>query len=335
MPDNGFECKSGVLLWGQLHTVIEGYLSSEYDTPQEQPAPLEGGTILMRNYTYRVKAQIGKWHVLPIYSGSHSGYIVYHHDADPISIVRECKFVGISLHGNHKNKRIKYINRYDWSHHHQLTEDTQFLSLTDMTGSRFILSDADCDLDDLKRCHITNGVHLRVQDTEYELGWQVFNDNNELIAFVYDGYIMPFSENDLIVDNTIVITNKEYEKMLDVISDSEDDEYMQENEEELVDNDECMQENEEEFVDNDISEDERDSLDNVVYLHMKNNGFYNHKSENINFVKEDCTVAVYSGDTKLGYLKKEDARFILLNNHPIKNTHLRYDLITIELYRGN
>ena len=323
MTDNGFECKSGVLLWGQLHTVIEGYLSSEYDTPQEQPAPLEGGTILMRNYTYRVKAQIGKWDVLPIYSGSHSGYIVYHHDADPISIVRECKFVGISLH---KNKRIKYINRYDWSYHHQLTKDTQFLNeIENMTGSRFILTDAECDLDDLKRCHITNGVHLRVQDTEYELGWQVFNDNNELIAFVYDSYIMPFSENDLIVGNTIVITNKEYEKMLDVISDSEDDEYMQE---EFVDSDECMQEN-------DISEDERDSLNNVVYVHMKYNGFYSHKSENINFVKEDCSVAVYSGDIKLGYLKKEDARFILLNNHHIKSTHLRYNLIAIELCRGN
>lgn len=262
MLDNGFECKSGVLLWGQLHTVIEGYFSNEYDTPLQQPVPiakrselfpLDGGTILARNYAYRTKAQVGKWHVLPIYSKSnnrklHHGYIVYHHNVDPISIVRECKFIGISLHNDHKNKRIVYINRYDWSYHHRLTDDTRFLETEsdnmsfddkdmtglytekDMTGARFMLIDADCDLDDLKRCHITNGVHLTVDDTEYELGWQAFDDDNKLIAFVYDSYTMPFSENDLIVGNTTVITNEEYEKKLDVISDSEDDEYMYVNE---------------------------------------------------------------------------------------------------------
>ena len=39
--------------------------------------------------------------------------------------------------------------------------------------------------------------------------------------------MMPFSNSDLIVGNATVLTNEEYEKQLDVISDSEDDEYVE------------------------------------------------------------------------------------------------------------
>lgn len=257
-----FECKSGILLWGHLHTILEGYLSNEYDYPLKKPKTLNGGTILQKCYNYRVKAKKGIWKISSIFSRNdikyelkNTGYIVYNKniDIDPVNIVRRCSKVGISLKNTHSDNKIIYINRYDWGFHHKIIDNNisdqienilggkdEKHKLDNMFGCRLIVIDSESILnilDQLKKCSLKTqipgnelfnkitmncilkekdkevGIHLNIPETEYEIGWLVYNDIDELIAIVYDKYNV--LEGELKVDDKVAINFEEYNEIIE------------------------------------------------------------------------------------------------------------------------
>lgn len=222
-----FVCASGELLWGQLHCIVEGYLANNLDAQSTLSPTFTSGTIIKRNLKYRVKAAKGLWNVREMHSRidrDHpsylSGFVVYNSNlADPVDIVKKCAKVGMHSKPNVDNT-VVYVNRYDWSWAHELPDEPEellYAGLNDdleqkvrkMMGQRIILADAGAGLavinqlkqnlselpknELIKKSLIVDqdpiGVHLACPNTEYELGWMVFNSSNqeELIAFVYDG----------------------------------------------------------------------------------------------------------------------------------------------------
>lgn len=218
-----FVCYSGKMLWGQLHCIAEGYLETSLDEQSTVPTPVQRGTIIQHDFKYKVKAARGEWNVKDIISRSQpeepshlAGFIIYNKEiADPAVILKECAKLGMQ---SSQDKRIIYVNRYDWSWAHEITHASEQLLYDDddieqktrnMIGQRIILADASAGLvviNQLKQNYLSGapknalikdalivendaiGVHLACPDTEYELGWMVFNASNkeELIAFVYD-----------------------------------------------------------------------------------------------------------------------------------------------------
>lgn len=215
-----FICNSGKMLWGQLHCIAEGYLANSSDAPN----PGNGGTTVQDDFKYKVNAARGQWGVKDIMSRFQSeetpflaGFIIYNKvSADPEVILKECAELGMR---SSQDKRIIYVNRYDWSFAHEITHASEQLLCDDsnddleqktrnMMGKRIILADASAGLVIInqfkqnlsgvpKNALIKEallveddavGVHLACPDTEYELGWMVFDASNkeELIAFVYD-----------------------------------------------------------------------------------------------------------------------------------------------------
>lgn len=222
-----FVCYSGKLLWGQLHCIAEGYLASSSDKQSTPPNPITSGTIVQHNFKYRVNAARGEWNVKDIMlrsqssepSSSLAGFIIYNKEiADPEVILKECANLGMR---SSQDKRILYVNRYDWSLAHDMPlaseqllndgnwDDNLEQKIRNLMSKRIILADASGGLvminqlkenasAALKNALIKDtlliqndpiGVHLSCPHTEYELGWLVFNESNkeELIAFVYDG----------------------------------------------------------------------------------------------------------------------------------------------------
>lgn len=213
-----FVCHSGKLLWGQLHCIVEGHLANSSIVP----SPVKGGTIIQHNFKYVVNAARGQWNVKDIIARSQTedvaGFIIYNkNSADPAEILKDCVKLGMR---SSRDKRIVYINRYDWSWAHEIPHEPEQLlyenlnddleqKVRNMMGKRIILADASAGLaiinqfkqkltvvpkntlikDALVVENEAVGVHLAVPDTEYELGWMVFSasNENELIAFVYDG----------------------------------------------------------------------------------------------------------------------------------------------------
>lgn len=221
-----FVCHSGQLLWGQLHCIAEGYLANDSDALSSLPTPLKGGTIIQHNYKYRVNAARGEWNVKDIIFQSQpdepssvAGFIIFNKEiAKPLEILKDCANLGMR---SSQDNRIIYINRYDWSWHHEIPAAVERLlndgnendeleeKVRNMIAQRIILADVSGGLaiiNQLKQksseasknalikeaLTVENsaiGVHLACPHTEYELGWMVFNESNkeELIAFVYDG----------------------------------------------------------------------------------------------------------------------------------------------------
>ncbi|GLE03412.1 hypothetical protein PINS_up012314 [Pythium insidiosum] len=115
-----FQCSSGELLWGHVNTVIEGAGSATVDTPSGPKERLTGGTILQSNFSYRVAAKRGTWKVREVQVGDYATVHVCHHaSVDPADLVQRVSRVGISHSQAHGDRRIVYVNRYDWSWHHR------------------------------------------------------------------------------------------------------------------------------------------------------------------------------------------------------------------------
>lgn len=115
-----FECTSGVLLWGQLPTVMQGFLEKELDTPL---GPYytnidSHSTILRHSFRYRAPARKGLWKVEAAFGRKASrplGYVCHHVDADGPDLLRRAALVGVSLANEHADRDIVYVNRYDWA----------------------------------------------------------------------------------------------------------------------------------------------------------------------------------------------------------------------------
>lgn len=116
-----FTCTSGVLLWGQLHSLMEGFTESRLDTqlgPLARSEPgSDGGTILQNAFCYRAPARKGLWKVQAAYlEGTVPiGYVCHHVETDGAQLLRRAAIVGPSLVNDHPDREIVYINRYDWA----------------------------------------------------------------------------------------------------------------------------------------------------------------------------------------------------------------------------
>lgn len=101
-PDLGsFMLRSGVLLWGHIHTVFAGHISTVFQGNADTLSDLsQGGTILQRALRYRSAARIGSWNVRKTFSipypgtegdpTEHFGWIVFHEDVRPMEILDRC-----------------------------------------------------------------------------------------------------------------------------------------------------------------------------------------------------------------------------------------------------
>ncbi|XP_024395577.1 uncharacterized protein [Physcomitrium patens] len=104
-----FSCTSGELLWGQVHTVIEGFTCTA-----PRPQELE----------YKVAARTGLWKVQAVfqdnYEGNpwHTGFVCHHVDANGPEILRLASEAGICNNGKFADLDIVFVNRYDWSGSH-------------------------------------------------------------------------------------------------------------------------------------------------------------------------------------------------------------------------
>ena len=95
---DGFTLRSGVLLWGQLHTVFAGYLNRDFQNNADSvPSMLPGGTIMQSILKYRSAARNGKWKVRKAYGipnpgnegapTEHFGWVVFHAAIDPVEVL--------------------------------------------------------------------------------------------------------------------------------------------------------------------------------------------------------------------------------------------------------
>ena len=254
-----FHCHSGELLWGQLHCICEGYFNGrrdQYDTPQSIPEILSGGTIKQRLYKYRCRAAKGDWHAkfyrTRLSSESEpfkSGYIIYNIDHNPVEILRRCAAVGSSLDQTHNDRSIIYINRYDWSWHHdyefeykinkllgiknEYSDDDE--PLKSLFAQRILIIDSNSALNIVQQIksnpaglnqseekvfiHIDYesigpvGLHLSIPKTDYEFAWLVFSNdqpNAGLIAIVYDGSYT-LLDGQIILDQEDIVGWNEYQ----------------------------------------------------------------------------------------------------------------------------
>ena len=93
---------SGILLWGQLHTVFAGSIDAGFQGNAESPpAMLPGGTIMQWPLRYRSAARNGSRKVRKIFRSGYNhegvqkarrqfGWIVYHEDVDASEVVEQC-----------------------------------------------------------------------------------------------------------------------------------------------------------------------------------------------------------------------------------------------------
>lgn len=115
-PDSSsFTVRSGVLLWGQLHTVFAGSISSTFQqNAQSVPRQLPGGTIKQSELKYRSAARKGEWKVrkafeTPLWGTEDQptaqfGWIIYHEAIDSLAAIDRCSRVGVSNGNTHVDK---------------------------------------------------------------------------------------------------------------------------------------------------------------------------------------------------------------------------------------
>lgn len=257
-----FHCSSGELVWGQLHCICEGYFNGQhnrYDTPQSVPEFGEGGTIKQRNYHYRCRAVKGDWQT-KFYQTRwdlesepfKSGYVIYHSDHNPAEILRRCVAVGFSLDQKHNDRSIVYINRYDWSHHHDYDFEYKINKLLEIKKNksnshfcwessfhgRILVIDSNSAMNIIQQwksnrtefsqfqenvfidtCNESNnrvGLHLSFPNPDYDLAWLVFNSDQsdaELIGIVYDGSYTSL-DGQVILDGKDIVSWNEYQSKI-------------------------------------------------------------------------------------------------------------------------
>ncbi|KAL2651227.1 hypothetical protein R1flu_019355 [Riccia fluitans] len=119
-PPSSFLCKSGVLLWGQMNTVIQGSDSLKLDTSDKPPEITScTSNIIQHPFRFKVAAKKGRWRVESAFMGrTRFGFVCFHEDVDGVDILRRAVNVGVSKHNDHEDSEIVYINEYDWSWHH-------------------------------------------------------------------------------------------------------------------------------------------------------------------------------------------------------------------------
>jgi len=123
-----FHCSSDELLWGLLHCICESYFNGQhnrYDTPQSIPKLENEGTIKQRYFHDRCRTVKGDWQAKSYETRwdltsepFKSGYVIYNIGYNSADIFKRCATVGRSLDQTYNDRSIVYVNRYDWSCHH-------------------------------------------------------------------------------------------------------------------------------------------------------------------------------------------------------------------------
>lgn len=247
-----FTCASGELLWGQVHTVVEGSTSTELDTTSS-------------SFHYRVAARKGQWKVASAFQDDsegkpwHIGFVCHHVDVNGLEILQAASKAGIGNAGKFGDFDIVFVNRYDWSGSHspgceviveavtgkkvdieedEFEDESYYRSLV---YGRFMLVDkqsyptlvqalkngerleernyvmhdtrSNSFGDSNSQGHETSssstnhdqnfGVHLVVENVEYDMGWMAFQDG-QLVGFVYDGAYSALEGANLRLDGNVV-----------------------------------------------------------------------------------------------------------------------------------
>ncbi|XP_024401681.1 uncharacterized protein [Physcomitrium patens] len=118
-----FTCSSGVMLWGQLHSLMQGSVEKNLDSqlgPYTKNKPGDcHSTILQQAFRYRVPARKGLWKVEVAYLGGVAssppiGFVCHNVDVDGADLLLRAAVVGASLSNDHQDREIVFVNRYDW-----------------------------------------------------------------------------------------------------------------------------------------------------------------------------------------------------------------------------
>lgn len=266
-----FTCASGELLWGQVHTVVEGSTSKELDTdlgPQDVDAADDRGTIVTSCFHYRVAARKGQWKVASAFQDSfegkpwHIGFVCHHADVSGLEILQAASEAGVGGTGKFGDLDIVFVDRYDWSGSHspgceliveavegkkvdpeedEFEDESYYRSLVHgrfmlmdkqsyptlvqalKDGERleprnYVMHDSRCSDVSGSQGHATTsssssssstthdqnfGVHLVVENSEYDMGWMAFQ-GGQLLGFVYDGAYSALEGANLRLDGNVV-----------------------------------------------------------------------------------------------------------------------------------
>ncbi|CAF1226330.1 unnamed protein product [Adineta steineri] len=231
-------------------------ISNELNLEQSIPELSAGGTIKQRYFNYRCRAAKGDWQAKSYQTRDtleaepfKSGYIIYNIHHNPVEILRRCATVGVSLYQTHSDRSIVYINRYDWSCHHDYDFEDEIDKLLGIDRSkpdhdffwessfhgRIMIIDSNSAMNIIKQWKFdptelkqpqekvfidtrneTNdrvGLHLSIPKTDYDFAWLVFSSDqpdSELIAIVYDGSCTTLS-GQIILDKEDVVSLDESE----------------------------------------------------------------------------------------------------------------------------
>lgn len=123
---SSFKLRSGVLLWGQLHTVFAGSISNKFqENANSVHQQLPGGTIKQYVLNYRSAARNGEWKVRKAFNvpkwgtegeaRAQFGWIIYHEAVDPLRALDRCSRIspdeqGISRGNTHVDKVIPLLD---------------------------------------------------------------------------------------------------------------------------------------------------------------------------------------------------------------------------------
>jgi len=148
-PVASFECKSGVLLWGQLDTVLDAKADLKNERTFDGVKAPEcgfGGTIWSAAYEFHCQAMKGRWSKYYLKAdGDYEKFLFFCHDESltPRQLVERGKKLMFSRNPDPEADGGIFVNRYDWGYHYQ----TPFSAKWKTSDHDVILTDPSWKLD--------------------------------------------------------------------------------------------------------------------------------------------------------------------------------------------
>ena len=148
-PVASFECKSGVLLWGQLDTVLDAKADLKNERTFDGVKAPEcgiGGTIWSAAYEFHCQAMKGRWSKYYLKAdGDTEKFLFFCHDESltPRQLVERGKKLMFSRNPDPEADGGIFVNRYDWGYHYQ----TPFSAKWKTSDHDVILTDPSWKLD--------------------------------------------------------------------------------------------------------------------------------------------------------------------------------------------
>ena len=208
VPKYAFDIVSGTAVWGQTDTIMEGVMN--YRKNINTVTNCNGLTHCQVNHAYQTKIKKGEWYrtieTIDHEEDDKQTYVIYHHKENPVINLKQIlEDVSFSWNQDYTKKSI-YVNRYDWGYHHHSefkkndTESTDFYlididSVSPLYDDMIKILEESYDEDEedeeiknlinlIKRIGINGVYDTTFSESEWLYGIMLFNDNNELIAFI-------------------------------------------------------------------------------------------------------------------------------------------------------